>query len=86
MLRDTVPADGAKVSASTGITKWRPRIVTGPAIVQIHKSYNTPVPYPTMHQSEQKVYISVLNDALWDMGEVYCSICDIGLLKSSYTS
>ena len=31
-----------------------------------HKSHNASIPYPTMHHSEQKAYISVLNGALWD--------------------
>ena len=78
-------------------------------IDQSHKSHNAPVPFPTMHQSEQKldrmpslgqaaswgrqsggdpaerkgllhrlnrnVHISVLNGALWDMGQVHCGIC-----------
>ena len=32
---------------------------------QSHKSHNAPVPYPTMHHSEQKCAHSVMNGALW---------------------
>ena len=54
------------------------------AIDIIHKSYNSPVPYPTMHHSEQKnVHIFVLNCALWDLGQVHDWICEIGLLNLS---
>ena len=42
---------------------------------------------PTMHLSHipqctiqnRNVHISVLNSALWDMGQVHCGICEIGL-------
>ena len=43
---------------------------------------------PTMHQSHipqctiqnRNVHISVLNGAMWDMGQVHCGICEFGLL------
>ena len=48
----------------------------------IDKSHNAPLPYPTMHHSEQNVHISVLNGVfLWDMGQVHHGICEIGLLR-----
>ena len=34
------------------------------------------VPYPTIHHSEQ---ISVLNGVLWDVMQVRCGMCEIGL-------
>ena len=42
---------------------------------------------PTMHLSHipqctiqnRNVHISDLNGALWDMGQVHCGICEIGL-------
>ena len=34
-----------------------------------------------MHHPEQNMDISVLNNALWDIGEVHCGICEIGLLQ-----
>ena len=45
---------------------------------------------PTMHLShipqctiqDRNVHISVLNGALWDMGQVHCRICEIVLLES----
>ena len=46
----------------------------------IIKSHNAPVQYHTIHHSEQNVLISVLNVALWDIGQVHCGICEIGLL------
>ena len=46
----------------------------------IHKSHDAPVPYPTMHLSEQKcAYFCVLNGALWDMAQVNSGICEIAL-------
>ena len=38
------------------------------AIDQYYKSHNAPIQYPTIHNSEQNVRISVLNCALYDMG------------------
>ena len=32
--------------------------------------------YPRMHHSEQKC--SVLNDALWDVEELHCGVCELG--------
>ena len=51
----------------------------------IHKSHNALFPHPTMHHSQctiknRNVHISVLNGVLWDMEQVYCVICEIGLL------
>ena len=47
----------------------------------IHKSQNTPVPYPTMLHSEQKC--AHFDGALWDMEQVHSGICAIGLLHWS---
>ena len=38
----------------------------------INKSHNATVPYPYVH-------ISVLNSTLWDMEQMHCGICEIGL-------
>ena len=50
------------------------------AIGQTQKSHKTPVPYPTIRHSEQKLsmHISVLNGVLWDMVQVQCGINEIG--------
>ena len=32
----------------------------------------------------RNVYISVLNGALWDMEQVHCGICEMGLLQSIF--
>ena len=48
-------------------------------IYQIHKSHNTPVPYPQCTIQNRNVHISVLNGALWDMGQVCCGIWEIDL-------
>ena len=45
---------------------------------------NTPIRNPTMHHSEENVHISVLNGTLWDMGQVYCGVCEFGLLLWPY--
>ena len=45
--------------------------------------------YPTVHLSHisqcpiknRNVHISVLNIALWDIGQVHCGICEFGLLR-----
>ena len=42
----------------------------------IRKSLNAPVSYTTMYHSGQKMHISVLNGALWDIGLVHCAICE----------
>ena len=34
----------------------------------------------------KNVHISVLNDALWDMEQVHCGICEIGLFFSPVMS
>ena len=47
---------------------------------------------PTMHMSHirqcttqnRNVYISVMNGALWDMGQVHCGICELGQLSVIY--
>ena len=31
----------------------------------------------------RNVFIAVLNSALWDMGQVHCGICEIGLYHST---
>ena len=43
-------------------------------IVQIHKSRNIPVPYPTMHHSEQ-----TFTHLFW-LEQLYCRICEIYLV------
>ena len=61
---------------------------------QSHKSHNASVPYPNMHLSHipqciiqnRNVHISVLNWALWDMGQVQCGICEIGLFFNCVTA
>ena len=54
----------------------------GRVIDQPHKSGNALVPYPTMHHQNGNdhinVNISVLNCALWNMGQVHCGICEFG--------
>ena len=40
-----------------------------------HKSHNAPVPYPTMHHSEQKCAVT-----LWDIGQVHGGTCDLWLI------
>ena len=47
----------------------------------ISKSLNAPVPYTTMYHSGQKMHISVLNDALWDIGLVHCAIWEYSLFQ-----
>ena len=49
-------------------------------IEQSHKFHNAPVPYPTILHSEQKCAQFVLHCMLWDMGQLYSGICEIGLL------
>ena len=44
------------------------------------KSQNAPVPYPTIHHSEQ----NVLNGVLGDMEQLHCRNCEIGLLTHRY--
>ena len=50
----------------------------------IHKSHNAPLPYPTMHYFITEmctcVHILLQNCELWDMGEVHCGICEMGIL------
>ena len=56
-----------------------------------HISWFTQFTDPRMHQfhipqwSNQKrnVHISVLNGAFWDMGQVQCGICEIGILRDT---
>ena len=62
---------------------WAASITWG--IVEYHKCHNAPVPCPTMHHSEQNtnVHISLLNDALWDIGQVHCGICDTVLFSGT---
>ena len=59
--------------------KWRP-FCLGFNVLNLHvcqsvepsyKTDNAPVPYPTIHHSEQKY------GALWDMREVHCGICEL---------
>ena len=50
------------------------------AIDQNHKSLDAHAPYPTMHHSGRNVHISVLNGALWGMGQVYYGIYEFGQL------
>ena len=47
-----------------------------------HKSYNAPVPYPTMHHLLTEMCTCKFlshNGALWDMGRVHCEIFARGL-------
>ena len=46
-------------------------------IDQSHNSHNAPVPYPTMHRSEQKC--AHFCSELWDMGQAHRGICELGL-------
>ena len=43
------------------------------SVFSCHKSHN--VPCPTIHHSKQKC--SILNDILWNMGQMHCGICKI---------
>ena len=45
----------------------------------VHLSY---IPQYTIQN--RNVHISVLNGALWDMGQVYCGICEIDLMASAH--
>ena len=62
-------------------------LLTGPIsssehkVELIRKSLNAPVPYTTMYHSGQKMHISVLNGALWDIGLVHCAICEFSLFQ-----
>ena len=47
----------------------------------IRESLNAPVPYTTMYHSGQKMHISVLNGAMWDIGLVHCAICEFSLFQ-----
>ena len=57
-------------------------------IYQSHKSHTAPVPYPTMHNSEQKCVhfcsewciVGYGTDACWGMGQMHCGIYEIGLM------
>ena len=51
-------------------------------IDQSHKPHNAPVHIPQYTIQNRNVHISVLNDVLWDMGQVHCGICELGLLLS----
>ena len=51
------------------------------AMELIRKSLNAPVPYTTIYHSGQKMHISVLNGALWDIGLVHCAICEFSLFQ-----
>ena len=44
---------------------------------QSRRSHDAPAPCPSIYHSEMN---SVLNGVLWDMGQVHCGICEIGLL------
>ena len=49
-------------------------------IVQIHKSHNAHVPYPTIHHFGTEMCAFLFQSgALWDMGQMHCGICEIGL-------
>ena len=48
----------------------------------VHKLHSAPP--PISHDAAfraRSVQISVLNDALWDMGQLHCGICEMGLLE-----
>ena len=47
----------------------------------IHKSHNAPVPYPTMHHSEQKCVHFYSEWCIAGYAHVHCGICEIGLLE-----
>ena len=49
-------------------------------IDQFHKYHNAPVPYPQCTIQSKNAHISALNDALWDMKQVHCGICELGQL------
>ena len=49
-------------------------------VKQIHKSHNAHLSHiPQCTIQKKNVHIYVLNGALWDMGEVHCGICEMGL-------
>ena len=51
-------------------------------IDQSHKSHNAPVPYPTKDHFGTEMYTFMFHcHALWDMGQVHCGICEIGLFQ-----
>ena len=39
--------------------------------------YSSPIPYYTIQN--RNVHIPVLSGVFWDMGQVQCDICEIGL-------
>ena len=50
-----------------------------------HKFHNAPVPYPTMHHFGTEMCAFLFqNGVLWDMGQVYSRICEIGLLTLKF--
>ena len=46
---------------------------------QFHKSYNAPVPYPTMHHTELRCAYLYSECELLDMGQVHCGIQNVGI-------
>ena len=49
------------------------------AIELSQKSHSAPVSYPKMHHIETEMCTFLFqSDALWDMGQVHCGICEIG--------
>ena len=62
----------------------------------IRKSQTTifDLPNPTMHLSHipqctiqnRNVHISVLNGVLWNMGQLHCGVCHIGLLCCNFSA
>ena len=46
----------------------------------IHKSHNASVPCPIMHHFVAEM---CTHGALWDICEMYCGICEMGLLFES---
>ena len=51
--------------------------INGPS----HISHNAPVLYPTMyHYRRENCTLLLYGNALWDVGQVHCGICEIGLL------
>ena len=52
---------------------------------QIPKSHNAPVPYLTIHHFGTEMCTFLFQCcALWDMGQVGCGICEIGLFILSH--
>ena len=50
-------------------------------MAQLHKSHNSPAPFPTIHHFGTEMCTFLFQyGVLWDMGEVHCYVCEIGLL------